>query len=169
MTALFSPQHPAQAKTEDKEHGRLELRELWALAVTPEELGFCGAAQVVRIHRHFTERPSGEESDETVLGITSLPPLPNPTANAERLLDIARGQWTIENGNHYVRDRTYDEDRCQVRHPNSARILTTLRSMARFLAKKGVHRPRCEHQRTTPALIRFCQAHRTLAIRWLTT
>ena len=132
-------------------------------------MGFCASAQVVRIHRHFTERSTGKESDDIVLGITSLLPLADPTDNAEWLLEIARGQWTIENGNHYVRDRTYDEDRCQVRHPNSARILTTLRSMARFLAKKGVHRPRCEHQRTTPALIRFCQAHRTLAIRWLTT
>ena len=145
------------------------MRELWAAAVTPEELGFCGAAQVVRIHRHFTEQSSGKESDDTVLGITSLPPQTDPVANADWLLDVARGQWTIENGNHYVRDRTYDEDRCQVRNPNSARILATLRSMARFLAKKGVHRPRSEHKKTTPALNRFCQAHLTLALRWLTT
>ena len=142
---------------------------MWATTVTPEDVGFCGAAQVVRIHRHFTEMSSGKESDETVLGISSLLPLADPTANADWLLDIARGHWTIENGNHYVRDRTYDEDRCQVRDPNSARILATLRSMARFLAKKGVHRPRSAHQRTTPALNRFCQYHRTLALRWLIT
>ncbi len=142
---------------------------MWATTVTPEDVGFCGAAQVVRIHRHFTELSSGKESDETVLGISSLLPLADPMANADWLLDIARGHWTIENGNHYVRDRTYDEDRCQVRDPNSARILATLRSMARFLTKKGVHRPRSQHKKTTPALNRFCQAHRTLAIRWLTT
>lgn len=145
------------------------MRELWAKTVTPEEVGFCGAAQVVRIHRHFKEQSSGKETDETVSSITSLQPLPDHKVNAEKLLDIARGQWMIENGNHYVRDRTYDEDRCQVRNPNSARILATLRSMARFLAKKGVHRPCSEHKKTTPAMIRFCQAHRTLAIRWLTT
>lgn len=140
---------------------------MWAATVTPEDVGFCGAAQVVRIHRHFTERPSGKEHDDTVLGITSLLPLADATANAKWLLDIARGHWTIENGNHYVRDRTFDEDRCQVRDPNSAEILATLRSTARFLAKKGVHRPRTAHQRTTPAFNRFCQAHRTLALRWL--
>jgi len=123
----------------------------------------------VRIHRHFKELSSGKESDETVLGISSLLPLADPAQNAAWLLEIARGHWTIENGNHYVRDRTYDEDRCQVRDPNSARILTTLRSMARFLARKGVHHPRSQHKKTTPALNRFCQAHRTLAIRWLTT
>jgi len=145
------------------------LRELWALSIRPEELGFCGVTQVVRIHRHFKECSSGKESDETVLYITSLSPLQDPTANAESLLEIARGHWTIENGNHYVRDQTYDEDRCQVRNPNSAHILATLRSMARFLAKKGVHQPTSEHKKTTPALNRFCQYHRTLALRWLTT
>jgi hypothetical protein len=112
---------------------------------------------------------SGEESDETVFGIISLLPLANPELNAEMLLDVVRGQWTIENGNHYVRDRTYDEDRCQVRDPNSAQILATLRSAARFMAKQGLHQPDSEHKKTTPALNRFCQAHRTLAIRWLTT
>ena len=47
-------------------------------------MGFCAAAQIVRIHRHFTQRPSGAESDETVLGITSCVPLSEPTANAKR-------------------------------------------------------------------------------------
>lgn len=145
------------------------MRELWALPINPEQMGFCAAAQIVRIHRHFTERSTGKESDDVVWGITSLWPLSDPTANAAWLLEIARGQWTIENGNHYVRDRTYDEDRCQVRNPNSAQILATLRSLARFLAKKGVHGPRSAHQRTTPALNRFCQYHRTRALRWLTT
>jgi predicted transposase YbfD/YdcC len=143
------------------------LRELWALPIRPDDVGFCAAAQVVRVRRRFTEVSSGKLSDETVLGITSLSPLSDSTVNAEGLLDVARGHWTIENGNHYVRDRTYDEDRCPVRHPNSARILATLRSMARFLAKKGVHHPRTEHQKTTPALNRFCQYHRSVTLRWL--
>jgi len=132
-------------------------------------MAFCAAEQIVRIHRHFTEVSSGKESDETVLGITSLLPQKDPAVNAMTLLDVVRGQWVIENGNHYVRDRSYDEDRCQVRDPNSAQILATLRSMARFMAKQGFHRPKGQHKKTTPALNRFCQAHRTLAIRWLTT
>jgi predicted transposase YbfD/YdcC len=146
----------------------LEIRELWARPTDPEELGFCGAAQVVRIHRHFTNRTTGVQSEETVTAVTSLRALPDPAANAALLLGVVRGHWTIETGNHYVRDRTYDEDRCQVRDANSAHILATLRSLARFLAKKGWHRPRTAHKKTTPAFNRFCQAHRTLALRWLT-
>jgi len=111
---------------------------------------------------------TGKESDETVLAITSLLPLSDPAKNAKQLLETIRGHWTIENGNHYVRDRSYDEDRCQVRDPNSAQILATLRSLARFMTKRGLHRPRTAHQKTTPAFNRFCQAHQTLAVRWLT-
>ena len=132
-------------------------------------MGFYGAAQVVKIQRRFLNLKTGRQSEETVLAITSLAALPDDKINGEVLLDIARGQWSIENGNHYVRDRSYDEDRCQVRDPNSARILATLRSLARFLTKQGAHCPRVAHQRTTPAFNRFCSAHRSLAIRWLTS
>lgn len=139
------------------------------MAVTPEQMGFYGAAQVARIRRRFLYPKSGRQTDETVWAITSVQPLDNEPANAQALLEIARGQWTIENGNHYVRDRSYDEDRCQVREPNSAQILATLRSLARFLAKRGVHRPRNAHQQTTPAFNRYCNAHRQQAIHWLTS
>lgn len=132
-------------------------------------MGFYGATQVARIRRTFSHLHGNRQSDETVLAITGLAALPDARGNGECLLEIARGQWSIENGNHYVRDRSYDEDRCQVRDPNSARILATLRSLARFLAKQGAHRPRAAHQRTTPAFNRFCSSHQSLAIRWLTS
>jgi len=144
----------------------LEIRELWATEVAPDQIGFYGAAQVVRIHRRFLYLKSGKQSDETVFAITGLVPLPEEKANANMLLEIARGQWSIENGNHYVRDRSYDEDRCQVRDPNSAQILATLRSLARFLAKQSMHCPKGGHQQTTPAFNRFCMANRNVAIRW---
>jgi predicted transposase YbfD/YdcC len=122
---------------------------------------------VVRIRRDFLHLKSGKRTEETVLAITGLRALPQQKANAEGLLHIARGHWTIENGNHYVRDRSYDEDRCQVREPNSAQILATLRSLARFLAKNEIHQPRDAHQKTTPAFNRFCDAYRNKAIHWL--
>jgi predicted transposase YbfD/YdcC len=131
-------------------------------------LGFCGAAQIVRIHRHFTNLSTGVQSEDTVAAVTSLRALSDPKKNGEQLLEVVRGHWTIETGNHYVRDRTYDEDRCQVRDVNSAHILATFRSLARFLAKKGWHRPSTAHKKTTPAFNRYCHAHRTLALRWLT-
>ena len=130
-------------------------------------MGFYGAAQVARIHRHFVYLKRGKASDETVFAITGRAAGPEVKANGEALLEVARGQWSIENGNHYVRDRSYDEDRCQVREPNSAQILATLRSLARFLVNQGAHHPNGADRQTTPALNRFCDAHRNQTIRWL--
>lgn len=41
-----------------------------------------------------------------------------------------RGHWTIENGLHYVRDVTFDEDRSQVRKGKGPRVMATLRNLA---------------------------------------
>ena len=59
----------------------METREIWTLEVTPDQIGFYGAAQVARIRRHFLSLPSGAESDETVLSITGVAPLPDAQAN----------------------------------------------------------------------------------------
>lgn len=46
-----------------------------------------------------------------------------------------RDHWSIENGLHYRRDRTQDEDRCPMRDPTAARNLSLFRSLAIFLFK----------------------------------
>ena len=51
------------------------------------------------------------------------------------LLELARGHWSIENGQHYRWDRTQDEDRCPVRETTTARNLSLFRSLAIFLFK----------------------------------
>jgi len=43
--------------------------------------------------------------------ITSLSPA---KADPERLLNLAREHWSIENKSHYVRDVTFDEDQSQI-------------------------------------------------------
>ena len=63
-------------------------------------MGFYGAAQLARIHRHFLHLKGGLHSDESVLAITGIGPRPEANANGAFLLEIARGQWSIENGNH---------------------------------------------------------------------
>lgn len=64
---------------------------------------------------------------ETVYGITSLRP---QTADPARLLQLVRGHWTIENRLHYVRDFTFDEDRCSVRKGRGAQVMASLRNLA---------------------------------------
>jgi hypothetical protein len=46
------------------------------------------------------------------------------------MLRLVRGHWSIENGLHWVRDVTFDEDRSQVRTGSLPRVLATLRNLA---------------------------------------
>ena len=89
--------------------------------------------QVLRIERIVDEIRRGrvtKHAEETVYAASSLWPT---EAGPQRSLELVRGHWTIENGQHHRRDRTQDEDRCTVRDSNSARILSLFRSLAIFL------------------------------------
>jgi predicted transposase YbfD/YdcC len=93
----------------------------------------AGIAQVVRIHRHTQHVRQGQvwkETAETVFAVTTLWP---DQAGPQRLLQLARDHWSIENGQHYRRDRTQDEDRCTVRDTHTGRNLSLFRSLAIFL------------------------------------
>ena len=57
-------------------------------------------------------------------------------AAPDRLLELGRGHWSIENGQYYRRDRTQDEDRCPVQETTTARNLSLFRSLAIFLFKR---------------------------------
>ena len=88
---------------------------------------------MLRIERKVDEVRRGQiikHTEETVFGATSFLP---EEAGPERLLELVRDHWKIENGQHHRRDRTQDEDRCTVRETNSARVLSLFRSLAIFL------------------------------------
>ena len=46
------------------------------------------------------------------------------------MLELVRGHWAIENRVHYVRDRTFDEDRSQVRKRAAPQLMASLRNLA---------------------------------------
>lgn len=74
-----------------------------------------------------------KETDETRFALTTFW---TQEAAPDRLLAIGRAHWSIENGQHYRRDRTQDEDRCMVRDTVAARNLSLFRSLAIFLFKQ---------------------------------
>jgi predicted transposase YbfD/YdcC len=120
----------------DKDHGRIETRELWCAPTVPQDIGLAGVAQVVRIHCHAQIVRQGQvvkETDETRFGLTTFWP---EEADPDRLLGIGRAHWSIENGQHYRRDRTQDEDRCTVSDTVAARNLSLFRSLVIFLFKQ---------------------------------
>jgi predicted transposase YbfD/YdcC len=108
----------------------------------------AGARQVIRLERiRQTVRKGEIIKTETAIFyfVTSLPP---EKASPKKLLKLARGHWSIENGQHYRRDRTQDEDRCQVHYTMAARTLSLFRSLAIFLYEE--QRGRSEGKKSLP-------------------
>jgi predicted transposase YbfD/YdcC len=117
----------------DKGHGRIETRRLWCQPISPSTLGLAGAAQLIRIERDVEHLRRGQvikHTHEVAFPFTSLWP---EEAGPDRLQELTRGHWTIENGQYHRRDRTQDEDRCTVRETNTARNLSPFRSLTIFL------------------------------------
>jgi hypothetical protein len=122
-TGPFPPHHV----TIDRGHGRNEIRSIWT-SPHVADLDFPGVFQTFRIHREtYDLNWNPLRKPETAHGITSLTAW---QANPADILAGNRGHWWVENREHYVRDRTFDEDRSQVRTGASPQFLVTARNTA---------------------------------------
>lgn len=115
------------AQQTDFAHGRSELRRLTASPMLPGKIDWPGLEQVFKIEREVIFNSTGKTTEETVYGVTSLT---RERAKAKQLLTLSRGQWSIENKSHWVRDVTFDEDRSQVRSGNIPQVMAALRNTA---------------------------------------
>jgi predicted transposase YbfD/YdcC len=123
------------ATSTTKAHGRMETRTLTRSTALKDYADWPDLAQGFKLVRQRTLR--GKTSTETVYGITSLPA---HEANAEKLLELTRAHWGIENRVFYVRDVTFGEDHCRVRTGSAPMILSTLRNIAlNLLNANAVH------------------------------
>jgi hypothetical protein len=116
----------SKATSLNKGHGRIEVRSLQATTILNDYVKFPHCAQVFQINRSTTNLKGEPLREELVYGITSLTP---EKANEKRLLEIIRAHWLIENGLHWVRDVTFDEDRSQIRTKNGPRVMASLRNL----------------------------------------
>ncbi|RZL63459.1 MAG: ISAs1 family transposase, partial [Rhodococcus sp. (in: high G+C Gram-positive bacteria)] len=92
----------------ERSHGREEERFVKAVTVAAG-IGFDHAEQAIRIVRRRRETPTSAWTIEIVYAVTSLT---SAQANLETLAGYLRSHWCIENRLHWVRDVTFDEDRC---------------------------------------------------------
>ena len=87
-------------ETYEKSHGRIETRCIKASTSLNAYLDWPGIEQVIQ-YRYIRENPNtAEETTKVNYGITSLTP---EEATAERLLELRRGHWSIENKSHWMR------------------------------------------------------------------
>lgn len=110
----------------EKGHGRLERRHLMTSPDLNEylhrEWGEVG--QVFRLQR---ERKIADQSSvEVVYGWTSLS---QKHCSPQRLLELIRAHWSVENRLHWRRDVTLGEDGCGVRTPAVAQMFAVLNSL----------------------------------------
>ena len=115
-------------ETLDKAHGRIERRRCATVDLSnPAWDGYAdlyGRRQAVRIERERELVKAATTSIEVTYCLTSLGA---ERASPQQVLALVGNHWHIENRLHYVRDFTYDEDRCRVyvRHlPRNLACLT---------------------------------------------
>jgi len=118
-------------------HGRIETRSIWTTSTLNDYLDFPHVGQAFLIEREPLDKKTGKRSHEIAYGLSSRTP---QQANAQRVLHINRGHWSIENGCHYILDWNYDEDRCRIRTGHGPENITRLRRFAIGVIKsKGVY------------------------------
>ena len=82
--------------------------------------------QVFKLERRFTCLSSGKVYAETQYGLTSLTA---HEVSPQRLLEIVRSEWGIENGLHYRRDVTFREDRTRMTRKPMGRAMATINNL----------------------------------------
>lgn len=123
------------AKTVNKNHGRIEERTLTTSSLLKDYVDWPYLEQVFKLERRFTYLKSGKTMHEVRYGITSLPA---ERASPQRLLYIVRSLWGMENGLHYRRDTTLQEDRTRLTRGNAGQIMAVINNLVLgLLAQKG--------------------------------
>jgi predicted transposase YbfD/YdcC len=131
---LFVPQVPKpgmgcppmdfrSATTTDKQHGRLEERTITLSNLLNDYLDWPGLSQVFKIERRFTNARTGKIHQEVNYGITSLN---STSANPQKMLEVLRFEWGIENSLHYRRDVTFQEDKTRMENKIAARCMAMI-------------------------------------------
>ncbi len=122
------------ARKVDDAHGRLEIRECWAIS-EPDYLTYPRNSQnwkgLQTLAMIISERRLGEQVEiKTRYFISSR------KMDAKAFLKAKRSHWAIENGLHWVLDMAFQEDHSRVRKDHAPENLAVLRHMAVNLLKQ---------------------------------
>lgn len=123
------------AHTTEKNRGRVETRSLTVSSALAESATWPHLQQVFKLTRaiQYPDRTQQPPPD-IVYGVTSLSA---QQASPARLLHIVRQHWGIENGLHYRRDVTLQEDRLHTASPLFAQVMACLNNLVIGLTRRA--------------------------------
>jgi predicted transposase YbfD/YdcC len=122
----------------EKDHGRIEWRELWAssaISYFMDSKNWKGLKSIIRYrcHRLQKDAETGEWTNESTYDryyISSL------DVSAQKMCQIIREHWSIENNLHWVLDIVFGEDASRVRKDHAPENLNVLRKAAMALIRQ---------------------------------
>jgi len=132
--------------TEERRHGRWEKRTIQVLPVPAHiRKRFPHARQAALIERYVTrtvrvkkgKKRSVRKTVRSAVAVFVITSLHAREAAPRHIAGYVRGQWTIENKVHWVRDVTFGEDASRVRTGSRPRVMATLRNLAIGLIRQA--------------------------------
>lgn len=129
--------------------------------MSPEQIGLCGCWQVIAVERCSQDqhKPKASASLEIGCYATSLCLEEHDDAT---MLALIRGHWSaIENGTHYRRDVTFQEDANRTANRNGAAVLASLRNLA-----NGLYELQKQRKTTTADTLKSWCQQQTFTTVW---
>jgi predicted transposase YbfD/YdcC len=143
------------ATSVNKGHGRIEKRTITVSSQLSDFLDWPYLDQVFQLERTFTDIKTGDINTHIVYGFTSLP---HDQVAPDRLLDMIRSYWCIENNLHYRRDVTLLEDHTRFTQKNAAHAMACINNLVLGILAKH------DRFRFVPSARRFFDAYPLEAI-----
>ena len=113
----------------------MEERTITVSSLLKDYLDWPKVAQVFKLERRFTNLATREVDQEVRYGLTSLS---SQMTSPQRLLEIVRNAWGIENGLHYRRDVTFQEDATRMTRKRVGQAMATINNLvSSLLATQG--------------------------------
>lgn len=138
------------AKTVNKGHGRVEVRECWLMRDTPVLAEFRTSYGWTNLHTLILVRRqrnlNGQKTEEYSYYISSL------RDDAATVLRAIRRHWAVENECHWVLDVIFDEDRSRIRLGDSPENFSILRQLALTILKQDTSKGSLKGKRFKAAL-----------------
>lgn len=137
-------------RTINKGHGRIEIRDCWAIndplafKSLQENEGWVAVGSIVKVVR---ERRIGDKTQADVAYYISS--LPN---DAQLSLSCSRSHWAVENGLHWVLDVIFREDESRIRNGTAPQNFAVLRQIALNILKNDHSKGSLKKKRFKAAL-----------------